>query len=257
MTKSPDTPPVVEENTEKKPWYKKKWVWAVALLIVIIAALPTSEETDSATEETAAEETTAAQIDPAQASESETEPEPEPIIFSGRGDYATETFELESGLTTIQAEHEGGANFAIKVLDGGGNQRELAVNEIGRYSGTRAFAFSSGTYLLDITASGPWIVEVNQPRPSSAATLPLSEDGRGDSVVGPLRLSEGLARFQLTHQGNANFAAILYRANGRRVDLLVNEIGAYSGSKATRIPDDGIYYLDLTANGSWSVMVSR
>lgn len=161
---SGQTPPVVNQ---KKPWYKRKWVWAVAILVIIIAAIPTSEETESA-DEAATVETAEATTEQEPAEEAPPEPEPEPvpepepITFSGRGDHATEAFELESGLVRLQAEHQGSSNFAVKLLDGSGGLQELPVNEIGSYSGSRAFSVRSGTYLLDITASGPWTIEITQ-----------------------------------------------------------------------------------------------
>lgn len=46
MAEHGERPPAVEKEKVKKPWYKSKWVWAVAIIIVIIAVIPTEEETD-------------------------------------------------------------------------------------------------------------------------------------------------------------------------------------------------------------------
>lgn len=161
MTEDPSgqTPPVVNK---KKAWYMRKWVWAVAILVVIIAIIPTDEETGAADEARTLETAAEAPVDEGPVAEPEPEPAPEPIVFSGRGDYATETFQLEEGLVRLQAEHQGSSNFAIKLLDGNGDLQELPVNEIGSYSGSRAFSVRSGTYLLDVTASGPWTIQIQQ-----------------------------------------------------------------------------------------------
>jgi hypothetical protein len=60
----------------------------------------------------------------------------------------------------------------------------------------------------------------------------------------------------MSHTGESNFAIWLFDENGNHVDLLVNEIGNYSGSTAVRIPKKGVYLLDITADGSWSVSVN-
>jgi hypothetical protein len=38
--------------------------------------------------------------------------------------------------------------------------------------------------------------------------------------------------------------------------LLANEIGAFDGSKAVRIPKDDIYLLQVDAAGPWTIQVS-
>ena len=51
--------------------------------------------------------------------------------------------------------------------------------------------------------------------------------------------------------GTANFVVIVYGASGR--DLLVNEIGAYSGSVIVR---GDAMILEIKADGNWSVDIS-
>ena len=47
----------------------------------------------------------------------------------------------------------------------------------------------------------------------------------------------------------------MFDSNGRRVDLLVNEIGSSSGSKAVQIPSSGTYLLQVEADGLWTIQV--
>jgi hypothetical protein len=154
--------------------------------------------------------------------------------------------------------HNGGSNFAIFLLDDTGRKIELLVNEIGGFDGAKAVGVSkAGTYLLDISADGDWSVSVDQPIVSTAPKAPQKFTGKGQQVSPMFSLSSGLAIFRMTHDGRANFAIFLYDASGRRLDLLVNEIGPFDGSKAVRIGNAGIYILDITADGNWTVNIEQ
>jgi hypothetical protein len=54
---------------------------------------------------------------------------------------------------------------------------------------------------------------------------------------------------KLRHKGDGNFAVWGYGLDG--TDLLVNEIGSYTGEVLT----SGAQILELTADGAWSVSV--
>jgi hypothetical protein len=93
-----------------------------------------------------------------------------------------------------------------------------------------------------------------QPDPNKAGTpLPISQGMKGDAPLGPFTLRRGLLQATFTHDGSRNFVAMLYRANGERVGLLVNKIGAYSGSVTQAIREADLYWLELRASGAWSV----
>lgn len=53
-----------------------------------------------------------------------------------------------------------------------------------------------------------------------------------------------------------NFIVELYDDEGHSIALLANEIGEYEGSTAERIPADGLYVLDIVADGDWTVDVT-
>lgn len=182
---------------------------------------------------------------------------PGPIVFTGAGTTATAAFSLGGGFTVFASEHAGESNFIVWLLDNEGNNVELIANEIGVYSGTRGFGVSQGQYLLDIDADGSWQIKIQQPRPTSGASPPQTETGAGDNVIGPLQLSSGLARFDSQHAGESNFIVWLFRADGERVALLVNEIGDASETTAENIPTSGIYFLDVQADGEWQIAIEQ
>jgi len=50
-------------------------------------------------------------------------------------------------------------------------------------------------------------------------------------------------------------AVILKDSGGKYVTSLANKIGSYSGKKSEQLTS-GIYYLDVTADGSWIIEIA-
>ena len=198
-------------------------------------------------------------------------PEPEPIEFSGQGDDVSSKFTLEEGITIITMTHSGESNFAIELLDNTGTYVDLLVNEIGVFNGKVALGVRAdniigakpGVHVLDITADSNWTILIKQPRPSTAEVLPFNISGKGFDVSSFFILSEGLATFTMTHGGDSNFIVKLFSSSGELEELLVNEIGMYSGKKAVGIKQEniigarpGIHILSIKADGNWTVSIS-
>ncbi len=142
------------------------------------------------------------------------------------------------------------------LLDGNGERVDLLVNEIGSFNGSKAVRIDSdGEFVLDITASGSWTVKIEQPRPKSAPGIPKTLSGKGQQASEFIDLDSGLKTFKMTHSGQSNFAVMLLDNEGHRVDLLVNEIGSFDGSKAIGVSSSGIYILDITADGDWTISI--
>lgn len=181
-----------------------------------------------------------------------------PIQISGSGKTATQTFVLQKGISIFEMSHTGDSNFVVELLKSNGDYVDMPVNEIGNYSGKKAIGIEkSGTYLLNIEADGNWTVNITQPRPSSGIKKPITFTGKGDDVPQFIYIKKkGLVRFNMSHDGESNFIIWLMDGNGKYVDLLVNEIGSFSGSKALKIRKKGVYLLDITADGNWSVSVN-
>lgn len=196
------------------------------------------------------------QTDEASQSVQVTAPPPEPLEFSGSGDHATEIFTTQQKLLRVDLSHTGESNFAVWLKTDQGEDEELMANKIGTYEGSRFFIPPAGDYLLDIDADGSWNVVIEQPRYQTGETPPFNLGETGDTASSPLQLEEGLARFEMTHDGDSNFAIWLYSAEGQRIALLANEIGQYEGSTTENIPQDGIYVMDIVADGSWTIEVT-
>jgi hypothetical protein len=228
---------------------------ALVVVAVLAACSPSSEPTADETLDTLAPESPAAQTEPpTEEPEAEPQPEPEPepeqteepadpIEYSGSGDT---TLDIEkpdpSGVGIATITHEGSSNFAVQTVE----TSDLLVNVIGVYNGRVLFdiAEADHTERLEITADGSWTVTTE---PLAALTrFDNSLDGQGDDVV-VYTGDGGVAT--ITHDGESNFAIWLYYANGR--DLLVNDIGSYSGQQLL----DDAALLQITADGEWSMEV--
>lgn len=230
----------------------------VIVLLVILASLlglcSGGGGGDGTTTEPAQQESEGSQ---AQQEEPEPEPEPEPIpepetiTLSGTGQQATEPFDLESGLVVFNMEHQGQGNFAVELLDESGEPVDLPANVIGSFNGSSAVGVTDGTYLLDITADGPWAINIQQPRAAEAPET-RSFEGQGAVATNLFSLPGGLVRFEMSHSGQGNFAVTLLDADGNPVALPANDIGNFEGSAAETV-SDGIYIMDVEADGPWSI----
>ncbi|QEW01237.1 TM2 domain-containing protein [Microbacterium caowuchunii] len=148
----------------------------------------------------------------------------------------------------VTAAHNGSRNFALSVLDAGNSSTgELLVNTIGSYTGSTAWginALGDGTR-IQVTADGEWTITI-----APMGTAPtLASNGAGDAVF---LYDGGAAALTTTHDGARNFVVIEETADLFNIGLLVNEIGAYSGT----VPiSAGPSVLAVTADGNWTLAI--
>lgn len=186
------------------------------------------------------------------------------ISLSGSGSQATDKFHLERGLAIVSATYNGDGNFIGTLMDSYGHTAGIPINGLNAYAGSQAVEITnSGDYVLNIETdsitSHPWTITITQPRGEQGASVPQSYSGKGDSVVGPIKLNSGLATFKTTSSadGAGNFIVTLYDNNGGMAGIPANAIGANSGSQAISIYSNGAYYLNVIYDGSWTVQVSE
>jgi hypothetical protein len=170
-----------------------------------------------------------------------------PVTQTGAGDNIVA---LPAGATAgiVTATHDGSSNFSLSVLDAANaSTGQLLVNTIGAYNGTTDYgfnAFGEGT-TIQVTADGNWSLTI---APISASPL-LTSSGTGDGVF----LYEGKAgKLTATHNGASNFAVIEETGKAFSMGLLINEIGAYTGT----VPlSSGPSVVAVTADGNWTLAV--
>ena len=132
---------------------------------------------------------------------------------------------------------------------GSSGGEDLLVNTIGSYAGVRPIDLLDGQQVerLEIKADGPWQVDLLDLAQAQRLQVPGTISGKGDDVV--LLLGGTADTAAITHEGEANFVV---RAYGDGFpDLIVNEIGSYSGKVLLK----GAMLLEIVADGDWTVEV--
>lgn len=224
------------------------------LLISLIAATPSAspDATEAVIPEPSEEPT------PEPTEEPTEEPTPEltdeldfkPITLKGRGNRVMRfNVPPESAAIATITEH-GSSNFVVWTIAEDGDETDLLVNTIGNYTGRVIFDTDAGSHTIafKITSNGSWTIVIrpltSAPKWSGSGTI----KGKGDSVLHITGDVSGFATVKITHSGRENFVVWSYSDNGR--DLLVNEIGHYSGE--TLLPD-GTFLLVINADGAWTI----
>jgi hypothetical protein len=173
-----------------------------------------------------------------------------PFTVSGSGNDLI-SFRIPGDAPAIlDITYNGASNFVVWSLDGSFDLIDLLVNEIGSYSGRRMvhggwFFVPDRVRHLEIDSSGPWTITA-QPL-SAASTFRTSTSGTGDNI---LLYKGSAATITSTHDGSSNFVIWGYRSDGRINELIVNEIGSYSG---TDLAGSGTSILDIQADGNWTL----
>lgn len=182
-------------------------------------------------------------------------PIPEPLIFTGTGDNIVDLSEMWEGSALL---HIIGPdvrdNFVVWSYDALGNQIDLLVNTIGQYDGYLMLNMGDEkTAILQIGAGGPWTVEVYPfvDRYLHFLDTPGVYEATGDDVFF-FALNNAKAEIKSSNEID-NFVVWAWII-GSDKDLLVNEIGPYSG---TVLIPPGTFMLEVKATGTWTIYISK
>lgn len=170
-----------------------------------------------------------------------------PILkTAGRGDKIVK-FAAQDGPTFAKITGKGGGNFAV-ISYAGSEYGDLLVNEIGSYGGSVYIA--PGINRLQVTSSGSWTIEIFPITSAKHWNGESSLSGKGDSVVNLTGWPSGITTIKNTSR--SNFAVLAYSPEGDYLDLLVNEIGSYSGE--VLLPEaDPMVLVIQDVGGAWSL----
>jgi len=80
--------------------------------------------------------------------------------LSGNGDDVVSFSVSGTGLKIFTMNYTGKRDFAVKLKDGSGDDIAVLANETGSYSGKKSEKLTSGRYYLDVTADGPWTIDI-------------------------------------------------------------------------------------------------
>ncbi len=199
---------------------------------------------------------------------------PPDIVLTGEGGEGAYAgpIRLESGVAIIDMVHEGSGHF---IISGVGLRKAIFLNTVGKYNGQRLFSplCRKNDCSIYVEASGKWTITIKQPRWSSAPTPPFVFRGTRDSVVGPIRLEEGVTRISMSHEGSGKFMfsgapttsdmRLISGGGSRSVDVQVSKDGwqfscrlCVRGSPI-RKPGFGLYAVTVTTPGPWEVFIEE
>jgi len=82
--------------------------------------------------------------------------------FEGTGDTRQSFTVTEPGTRVFAMDYQGEQPFTVELRDSQGTILEILADEPGRYNGIMASdPLQTGTYYLDVTASGPWTIDIS------------------------------------------------------------------------------------------------
>lgn len=171
-----------------------------------------------------------------------TTPPVKPQEVSGTGDDVVDLDETEAAQTMEFDCSSCGGNVVVKS-DGA---ESILVNEIDGYHGTRPINLQdhSTTSQLTVEAEGPWTINLRPLTDLEPQTDEVS--GTGDDVV---LLDGEQSRATITNEGESNFVVRNVGVDSGAIDIVVNEIGGYSGTRPVELP--GLFVVE--SSGDWTI----
>jgi hypothetical protein len=82
---------------------------------------------------------------------------------------------------------------------------------------------------------------------------PITVSGSGDDVIEFSLPSNGPGLLELTHEGEENFIVRSFTADNEDLELLVNVIGHYTGTRPINFDGDPVGLLEIQADGAWTL----
>ena len=70
-------------------------------------------------------------------------------------------------------------------------------------------------------------------------------------------MKEVLVKFTSTYKGDGNFGGYLLNQQGENIELIANEIGTATCSKAIKIIQAGKYLFNVSGVGSWTIVIEQ
>jgi hypothetical protein len=196
--------------------------------------------------------------------------------------FVTNPFELEPGLAIVKMTHQGEGDFVVNLLpmdqeesttperieffgdEAGGSYTEAALalaNQKGSTNISRAVGITTaGKHVFDVKANGPWTIQVEQPRPSSAPK-PTRFSGNDDTATPFFQLSSGSKNITVTNTVAGDLKISLLDRDGNEVKRILGDEKSQADqgttvSSTVDIKEDGIYLFDVQADGLWTIEIA-
>jgi hypothetical protein len=203
---------------------------------------------------------------------------------------ATDTFALEPGLAIARMTHQGEESFVVNLLaveqeeddeaDGAPKKIEFSGDQSGGGGTAGAFNLAnktgltnlskaehipaSGRFMLDVVADGPWTIELEQPRPSSASET-TSFSGEDVTATPFFWLPSGTKTLTMISEGGGggDFDFSLLDENGKPEGFSwLDEQRGQDGSgrptvsSTVEVHEEGIYLFDVREEGLWTIQIA-
>ena len=174
-----------------------------------------------------------------------------PVLqYAGSGNSSILNTALPKGMAyKVTFTYGGKGNFIVNFITD--ERTELLVNSIGSYAGTTLLSDGSDAVplgIFDIRAEGNWTITV-----STVTNLSTnSVTSIGDKVSGVFNLPGTGTTVSINNTGISNFIVWAHYSDGTS-QLLVNNIGAYSGQAVLNNPKKTNCYLEVKSDGQWTV----
>jgi hypothetical protein len=198
--------------------------------------------------------------------------------------FMSDSFDLEPGLAIVKMTHQGEGDFMVDLLpteqgeeaatperieffgdqNGGSGTKptHALAQKTGSVDTSRAIGINTaGKHVFDVKASGPWTIQVEQPRLSDAPE-PAKFSGDDDTATPLFQLSSGPKEITATSPTGGKLEISLLDGDG-------NEVGRVPEDKAEQTEDPpatfsstidiqeaGIYVFDVRADSLWTVEIS-
>ena len=228
---------------------KKLLSLVLALLLCLSLAACGADKAPAPTPAQPAQQEMPTAPEPAQ----EPEPEPdvytphEPLVFEGNGDDVVEMPLLDYYYAFHITGNVESRHFSVTTYDGSGNYNELLVNTSDPYDGV-TYDMELNTELLEVSANGPWKIEVIDMLTLDEATAGQTYSGCGDYVL--LVYNLGKTAEIDGNEASRHFDVISFGNHGEYLELLVNTSDPYSGKVLLK---DDPAFLTISAVGDWSI----
>ena len=147
--------------------------------------------------------------------------------------------------------------------DGSGTGSAFALaKEAGSVDLSRAVGIqTAGKHVFDVKASGPWTIQVDQPRPSGAPE-PARFSGDDTTATPLFQLSSGPKEISVTNPGGEELEISLLDGEGNEVERVLGgetdgaQTPPAASSSTVDIREAGVYLFDVRADSRWTIEIS-
>ncbi len=178
-----------------------------------------------------------------------------PVMLSGGESEASQPFSLSKGVATFTYQYTGTAQFKAVLLDSTGRQVEVLTDVTGSVSGSTAVGVTSGKYVVDVTASGAWEIDVEQASIGVLPYTPLTFSGNSPLATEFFQSPGENARFIMNFTGTSKFTVTLLNSSGETVNTVADATGPYSATVTVPLASGVAYLVDIEAVGPWTLTI--